>query len=88
MLNLDFLRELDMLSLKMGLKKETALKIVAWLSLAGMLFSGYLSYIELVQKFCALGTCTNVAGVPACVYGFVMYLIVFIISVLGLKSKK
>jgi uncharacterized membrane protein len=70
------------------MKKQTALKVVMWLSVLGMLFSGYLSYTELVQKFCALGTCTNVAGVPACVYGFVMYLIVFIVSILGIKSKK
>jgi uncharacterized membrane protein len=70
------------------MKKQTALKVVMWLSLAGMLFSGYLSYTELVQKFCALGTCINVGGVPACVYGFVMYLIVFVVSILGIKSKK
>jgi len=69
------------------MKSRTALKTVMWLSVAGMLFSGYLSYTELFQKFCALGTCTSVSGVPACVYGFVMYLIVFVISILGLKNK-
>lgn len=69
------------------MKSRTALKTIMWLSILGMLFSGYLSYAELFRKFCALGTCTNVAGVPACVYGFVMYLIVFVISLLGLKNK-
>jgi hypothetical protein len=29
-----------------------------------------------------------VLGLPACVYGFVMYLVVFIICVIGLRSKK
>lgn len=75
-----------------SIKKETALKTVAWLSVAGMLFSGYLSYTELFAGFCGaaklgMGSCTNVAGIPACVYGFFMYLIVFIVSVLGIKSK-
>jgi uncharacterized membrane protein len=67
--------------------KQTYLWIIFYLSLAGMLFSGYLSYTELLQKFCALGTCTSVSGIPACVYGFIMYLIVFIVTILGLRSK-
>lgn len=70
------------------MKQKTALKSIMYLSIAGMLFSGYLSYGELFAKVCALGTCTAVGGVPACVYGFVMYAIVFIISMLGLKSKE
>lgn len=70
------------------MKKELALKIILGLSIAGMLFSGYLSYTEIYQQTCALNlTCSNVVGVPACVYGFVMYLVVFTISILGLKSK-
>ena len=74
------------------MKKEFALKIILWISIAGMLFSGYLSYGELFQKVCTaaklgMGTCTNVGGIPACVYGFFMYLIVFIVSILGLRDK-
>jgi len=74
------------------MKKELALKIIFWISIAGMLFSGYLSYTELFAGFCGaaqlgMGTCTNVFHVPACVYGFVMYLVVFVVSCLGLKSK-
>jgi uncharacterized membrane protein len=75
------------------MKQKTALKIILWISVAGMLFSGYLSYGELFAKSCyasslGMGGCTNVVGIPACVYGFVMYLIVFIISILGVRSKK
>lgn len=71
------------------MSKDLSLKIVLVLAIAGMLFSGYLSYGELVRRVCPLaGACTTVAGVPACVYGFVMYAAVFIISFLGLKSKK
>jgi uncharacterized membrane protein len=69
------------------MNKKTALAIILILSIAGILFSGYLSYSEIVKKFCALGTCINVAGVPACVYGFFMYLIIFIISIMGIKSR-
>ncbi len=68
--------------------KDISLKIITGISVAGMLFSGYLSYGELVQKTCAMGGCSAVIGVPACVYGFIMYLIVFIISLLGIKAKK
>jgi len=70
------------------MKKITALKAIMWLSVAGMIFSGYLSYAELALQFCAMGSCTAVSGIPACVYGFVMYAVVFVISILGIKSKK
>lgn len=69
------------------MKKEVSLKIIFWISILGLAFSGYLSYSELFNKVCALGSCTSVSGIPACVYGFFMYLIVFIISSLGLRSK-
>ena len=71
------------------MKKQTALKTLLGISVAGVLFSGYLSYTELFQQVCALGTCsTTVFNVPSCVYGFVMYLIGLIISILGLNSKE
>jgi len=71
------------------MKKETALKIIAWIAVAGMLFSGYLSFVEITQHTCALGnTCSTVLTIPACVYGFFMYLVVLIISMMGLAGKK
>lgn len=74
------------------MKKQLALRIILLISIAGMLFSGYLSYAELFAGYClasklGMGNCTNVFQIPACVYGFVMYLIVFIIAILGIKSK-
>jgi hypothetical protein len=69
------------------MKSKLSLFIIMVISLVGILFSGYLSYGELFKKTCYLGECTSVAGVPACVYGLVMYLIIFIISILGLSSK-
>ena len=75
------------------MKKQVALKIIMWIAVAGMLFSGYLSYTELFAGYCGasqlgLGVCTNVLQIPACIYGFVMYTIVLTVSILGLKSKK
>jgi uncharacterized membrane protein len=70
------------------MKKQTALIIILIIAIAGLLFSGYLSYSEIFKKFCALGTCTAVSGVPACVYGFVMYLILLVVAIIGLKGKK
>jgi uncharacterized membrane protein len=75
------------------MSKDTVLKTILGISIAGMLFSGYLSYTELFAGFCGasklgMGSCSNVFQIPACVYGFFMYLAVFIITIVGLKSKK
>lgn len=71
------------------MKKQTALKIIFWLSLGGVLFSGYLSYTEIFQQVCAIGgiCSTTIFTLPSCVYGLVMYLAVFIISIIGIRSK-
>ena len=69
--------------------KQTALKTILVFSIAGMLFSGYLSYGELIKGICPIGGgCTNLLGLPTCVYGFIMYALVFIFTILGLKAKK
>lgn len=79
------------------MKEKTALKVVFIISIAGLLFSGYLSYMELFQNGCenAIIKCSvgdepvvDLGTLPACVYGLVMYLIIFIITGLGLKGKK
>jgi uncharacterized membrane protein len=69
------------------MNQRTSLKIILVIAIAGILFSGYLSFNELFKGICPLG-CTSVFNLPACVYGLIMYLIVFIISLLGLNSKK
>jgi len=76
------------------MNKQTALKAILILSIAGILFSGYLSYTELFASSPAFCTsegqsCSQqIASIPVCVYGFFMYLAVFIFSILGLKAKK
>ena len=73
------------------MKKQIALKTLFWIALSGVLFSGYLSYTEIFNQVCGLGvlgTCgTKVFTLPSCVYGFVMYVAVLVVSILGLKSK-
>ncbi len=57
-------------------------------SLIGILFSGFLSYKELIMEAsCSFGQCTTIGTMPACVYGLVVFLIIFVISVLGLFKK-
>ena len=64
------------------------------ISVVGILFSGTLSYRELFMGNCNLGfvSCgvntSPIFGLPACVYGLVMYVIVFLFSFWGYKSKK
>jgi len=70
------------------MNKGLALKVILWISVGGMLFSGFLSYGEVIRKSCPVGGCSSLFGVPVCVYGFVMYSAVFVISLLGLRSKK
>ncbi|MBW2963648.1 hypothetical protein KY306_02650 [Candidatus Woesearchaeota archaeon] len=75
----------------MKLAKDLALKFILVISIAGVLFSGYLSYIELFQKICpaVAGTCPPpMLGLPVCVYGLFMYILVLVFSLLGLKAKK
>jgi uncharacterized membrane protein len=70
------------------MKKQTALKILFWISLAGVLFSGYLSYTEIFYQVCPIGACsTEIFTLPSCVYGFVMYFIGLIVSILGIRNK-
>jgi len=74
------------------LKQIISLKIVFILSILGTVFSGTLSYLEL---FCSSGlTCPapgtpgTIFGYPACVYGFFMFLILAVVSGLGVFGKK
>jgi hypothetical protein len=66
---------------------KKALLIIFIMSIAGILFSGYLSYEELfTDDGCsdALVQCgeknIEIADLPACVYGFTMFALIFLIS--------
>jgi hypothetical protein len=72
--------------------KDDYLKIILLFSVFGMLFSGYLSWGEHFPGVSSTFSCavasTKIVGVPTCVYGFIMYLIIGVLSGLALKSKK
>ncbi|MFH0978216.1 MAG: hypothetical protein V1837_02835 [Candidatus Woesearchaeota archaeon] len=71
------------------MQKKTSLTIILVISIAGMLFSGYLSFGEVIRGVCPIGGgCAGLLGIPTCVYGFVMYLAIFVITLLGLNSKR
>ncbi|MFA5992365.1 MAG: hypothetical protein WC796_01520 [Candidatus Pacearchaeota archaeon] len=62
-----------------------------YVSLIGFLFSLYFSIKELFFNSCGTifsGNCHYSLGVPSCVYGFVMYLIIFICAVMIKKKKR
>jgi uncharacterized membrane protein len=56
------------------------------LSLGGFIFSGYLSLVKLLSNTCALNEpCPYFFGYPACWYGFVIFSILLITSILSLN---
>lgn len=67
------------------------LKIILIFSVAGLLFSGYLSYYNVFVGSCSetIISCGGpdqvlIFGLPTCVLGFFMYLTVFGLSLVGL----
>jgi uncharacterized membrane protein len=74
------------------MKKQTALWLILGIALFGMAFSALLTYQELFAQSlthcgASFGAAGQVFGIPACVYGFVMYLLIVIIAALGLRRK-
>ena len=56
------------------------LRLLFALSIAGLLFSGYLSGVKFFSEVCALNEqCPYFLGYPACYYGFAMYLVMTIL---------
>lgn len=67
------------------MKPSTYVKMMFWLGLAGVLFSGYLSGVKLLTSTCAFSEpCPYFLGYPACWYGFGMFSIMFLASIFGL----
>lgn len=63
-----------------------AMRIIFFIAVFGMCFSGYLTYKELFAPTPGGAVCPTpgaagtVFGYPACVYGFFMYLLIVLIS--------
>lgn len=69
-----------------------ALQVIFAISLFGVMFSGFLSYQEIfagTARPCpAPGAPGTVFGYPACVYGFLMYLIISLVAAAGLNTGR
>lgn len=63
-------------------------KIYLFLTTAGVLFSGYLSGVKFFTKTCAFGEgCPYFLGYPACYYGFVMFLSMFVLTLVSINKN-
>lgn len=70
------------------MKTNTYFKIIFMLSLGGVLFAGYLSIVQIVTGTCALNEpCPYFLGYPACWYGLVMFLSIFVFNLVALLSR-
>jgi hypothetical protein len=58
-------------------------------SLAGTLFSGYLTWTKLATGSCPIHeSCPYFLGYPACIYGLIMFSILLILSAIVMLAKK
>jgi hypothetical protein len=58
------------------------------LAIAGLLFSGYLSAVKFFSNSCALGeTCPYFIGLPACYFGFGMYVAITYLAIKGMYKS-
>ena len=68
---------------------KRALQLILLLALAGLTFSGTLTYREVfasAAKCPSPGAPGTILGYPACVYGFFMYLAIVITAIAGLRA--
>lgn len=65
-----------------------SLKFITGFSIAGFLFSGYLSVVKLFSNTCAVqGGCPFFLGLPACYFGFVIYVALVALSVAAIRRR-
>ena len=70
------------------MKVEKYVKIATVLTLSGVLFSGYLSGVKLFSGTCAFKeACPTFLGYPACYFGFIMFMTMFVSTVVALAKK-
>jgi len=60
--------------------------IIFWVSLAGILFALYSTYLEVFAIHCP-GGCSYSLLLPTCIYGLTMYIVIFIFSIFLKKAK-
>lgn len=65
----------------MRMNNTTYIKFAAYATLAGVLFSGYLSATKFFSEICAFNeSCAYFLGYPACYFGFAIFLAMFLLS--------
>jgi len=70
------------------MSNATYAKTALIITLAGVLFSGYLSAIKLFTDTCAFSEpCPYFLGYPACLYGFILFFGMCISSLLTLMNR-
>lgn len=69
------------------MEKKSKVTAILVLSLPGLGFSGYLSVAEL-SGGAVCPTVSSVIGIPPCVIGLFVYVLIFIIALSLLKSLK
>lgn len=68
--------------------KDKKIVTLLLLSVAGALFSGYLSSVKYFTSSCALGeSCPVFLGYPACYFGFAMFLAITALSTMLVLSR-
>jgi uncharacterized membrane protein len=75
-------------ALVIEMKKEYLLRLILAISVIGLLFSGYLSFIELGGLGGSCRVFSEIIGLPTCVYGFFMYLIIFVLTLLYIAKSR
>ena len=68
---------------------KRALQLILVFALAGLAFSGTLTYREVfasAAKCPSPGAPGTILGYPACVYGLFMYLAITVIAIVGLRA--
>jgi hypothetical protein len=69
------------------MNKKNILLIALYLSIVGILFSGYMTLHKLISKTCAFGeSCPYLWGHPACLYGLIIFIALFL-SILAVLLK-
>ncbi len=70
------------------MKTQKYVKVAAILTLAGVLFSGYLAGTKFLSGTCAFNeSCPIFLGYPACYYGFSMFATMFVSTLVALFKK-
>lgn len=65
-------------------KEKTLKSVLLYAVIAAVIFSGIFSFKDIFYPNCPLGECTYSLGIPTCIYGLFMYIVILICAI---KSK-